>query len=112
MGPNRYTHQPFTQRQLAFAGLRETQLDGLHCLDKGVFHGNPSTRNSFVVIEQSMTLTKPVPPDRSKIDMQDLKQVKLWARKLNILPEKLAKVVEKVGNSAAEVRKELARSRC
>ena len=59
-----------------------------------------------------MTLTKPVPPDRSKIDMQDLKQVKLWAKKLNILPKELAKVVEKVGNSAAEVRKELARSRC
>jgi Protein of unknown function (DUF3606) len=55
-------------------------------------------------------LTKPVPPDRSKIDMQNSSQVKAWTRKLNISPEELQKVVETVGNGAAEVKKELDRS--
>jgi hypothetical protein len=54
-------------------------------------------------------LTKPVPADRSKINMQDLDQVRAWARKLNISRAELGKAVETVGNSAAEVRKELAR---
>jgi hypothetical protein len=55
-------------------------------------------------------LTKPVPPDRSKIDLQNSRQVKAWTRKLNISPAELQRVVETVGNSAAEVKKELDRS--
>ncbi len=57
-----------------------------------------------------MSLTKPVPVDRSKIQMQDLHQVKAWARKLNVSQQQLRAAVDKVGNSAAEVRKELDRS--
>jgi hypothetical protein len=56
------------------------------------------------------TLTKPVQPDRSKIDMHDSRQVRAWSRNLNISPAELRKVVETVGDSAAEVRKELGRS--
>jgi hypothetical protein len=56
------------------------------------------------------TLTKPIPPDRSKIDMQNSRQVRAWTRKLNISPAELQKAVETVGNSAAEVKKELGRS--
>jgi hypothetical protein len=56
------------------------------------------------------TLTKPVPPDRSKIDMHSSRQVRAWSRKLNVSPAELQKVVETVGNSAAEVKKELGRS--
>ena len=55
-------------------------------------------------------LTKPVPADRSKIDMRSHDQVRAWARKLNVSLSELAQLVETVGNSAAEVRKELARS--
>ena len=55
-------------------------------------------------------LTKPVPPDRSKIDMQNSSHVRAWSRKLNVSPAELQKVVETVGNSAAEVKKELDRS--
>jgi hypothetical protein len=55
------------------------------------------------------TLTKRVPADRSKINMQDLDQVRAWARQLDISTAELGKAVETVGNSAAEVRKELAR---
>ncbi len=57
-------------------------------------------------------LTKPIQPDRSKIDMRDSKQVRAWSRQLNISPVQLQKVVETVGNNAAEVRKELARLGC
>lgn len=56
------------------------------------------------------TLTKPIPADRSKIDVQNPEHVKLWVKRLNISPEELVKVIEKVGNNAAEVRKELAKS--
>jgi hypothetical protein len=56
------------------------------------------------------TLARPIPPDRSKIDMQNSGQVKAWARKLNVSPAQLQKVVDTVGNSAAEVRKEIGRS--
>ena len=55
-------------------------------------------------------LTKPITPDRSKIDMHNSRHVKAWARKLNVSPAQLQKVVETVGNSAAEVRKEISRS--
>ncbi len=55
-------------------------------------------------------LTKPIQPDRSKINMKDGTQVRLWAKKLNVSPAELQKAVETVGNSAAEVRKELSRS--
>lgn len=45
--------------------------------------------------------------DRSKIDLANQAETKFWARELGIgLPE-LEKLVEKVGNSAAAVRKEL-----
>ena len=55
-------------------------------------------------------LTKPIAPDRSKIDLHDSGQVKAWSRKLAVSPAQLHKVVETVGNSAAEVKKELGRS--
>lgn len=45
--------------------------------------------------------------DRGKIDLADKAQAKSWARELGVgLPE-LAKLVEKAGNAAAAVRKEL-----
>ena len=53
------------------------------------------------------SLTKPIQPDRSKIDMQDSGQVRAWSRKLHVSPTELQKVVETVGNSAAGVKKEL-----
>jgi uncharacterized protein DUF3606 len=56
------------------------------------------------------TLTKPVSPDRSKINMQNPEEMRAWAKNLNVSPAELMKVIETVGNSAAEVRKELERS--
>ena len=55
-------------------------------------------------------LTRPIQADRSKINMKNSTQVKLWAKKLNVSPERLQKAVETVGESVVEVRKELIRA--
>ena len=53
------------------------------------------------------SLTKRVQPDRSKINMNQDYEVHYWTKHLNISKEELQKIVDKVGNSAAAVRKEL-----
>lgn len=53
-------------------------------------------------------LTKRDQPDRSKINMHEHYEVKYWAKALGVSKEELQKAVDKVGNSAAAVRKELA----
>ena len=53
-------------------------------------------------------LTKKDQRDRSKINMHEDFEVKYWTHELGVSREKLQQVVEKVGNSAAAVRKELA----
>lgn len=58
-----------------------------------------------------MTLTKPVQPDRSKINVQNPEEIRAWAKNLNVSPAELIKAIDAVGNSAAEVRKELEGSR-
>jgi hypothetical protein len=46
-------------------------------------------------------------PDRGKIDLTNEAETKFWARELGISVEELSKLIDKVGNSAAAVRKEL-----
>jgi len=46
-------------------------------------------------------------PDRSKINMHEPHEVLYWKRHLNVSTEQLQKAIDKVGNSAAAVRKEL-----
>ena len=53
-------------------------------------------------------LTKRVQPDRSKINMSERFEVRHWTKALGVDHETLQKAVDKVGNSAAAVRKELA----
>jgi hypothetical protein len=53
------------------------------------------------------SLTKREQPDRSKINMHQPHEVKYWTRALGVSKEDLQKAVDKVGNSAATVRKEL-----
>ena len=48
------------------------------------------------------------PQDRSKINMHEDYEVKYWTKELGVDKEQLQKLVDKVGNSAAAVRKELA----
>jgi hypothetical protein len=52
-------------------------------------------------------LNKKGTQDRSKINMHEEYEVKYWTRKLGVSKEQLQKAVDKVGNSAAAVRKEL-----
>jgi DNA polymerase III delta subunit len=52
-------------------------------------------------------LTRKEAPDRSKINLHDPVQAKSWSHELGITRQRLKRLVEKVGNSAAAVRKEL-----
>lgn len=53
-------------------------------------------------------LSKRGQPDRSKINMSEDYEVKYWTHELGVSRERLQEAVDKVGNSAAAVRKELA----
>ena len=48
-----------------------------------------------------------VTPNRNKITMTNEKEVKYWMKHLGVTHEELNRAVERVGNSAASVRKEL-----
>jgi hypothetical protein len=52
--------------------------------------------------------TKLTQPDRSKIHMHHQLEVKFWTHALGVSKQELQKAVDKVGNAAATVRKELA----
>jgi uncharacterized protein DUF3606 len=52
-------------------------------------------------------LTKKDQPDRSKINMHEDYEVKYWTKELGVTRGQLQKAIEKVGNSASAVRKEL-----
>lgn len=45
--------------------------------------------------------------DRSKINMHEEYEVKYWTKQLGVSKEELQKAVDKVGNGAAAVRKQL-----
>lgn len=49
--------------------------------------------------------------DRSKINLRENLEVKYWCRELGIDKARLRQLIEKVGNSAATVRKELGQAR-
>ena len=53
-------------------------------------------------------LSKKGQPDRSKINMHEEHEVRYWTKHLNVTMEELEYAVNKVGNSAAAVRKQLA----
>jgi Protein of unknown function (DUF3606) len=46
-------------------------------------------------------------PDRSRINMHEDYEVKYWSKHLGITREELQRLVDKVGNAASAVRKEL-----
>jgi hypothetical protein len=56
-------------------------------------------------------VTKRAKPDRSKINMQEAWALDYWTRKLGLSKSELQRLIDKVGNSPAAVRKELSRSR-
>jgi hypothetical protein len=46
-------------------------------------------------------------PDRSRINMSESYEVRYWTKHLGITRDELQRLVDKVGNSASAVRKEL-----
>ena len=52
-------------------------------------------------------LAKKGTPDRSKIAMEEEHEVRYWTKHLDVTAEELQRAVDKVGNSAAAVRKQL-----
>jgi hypothetical protein len=55
------------------------------------------------------SVTKREQPDRSKINVHQPDELKFWTRALGVTREELLAAVDKVGDSAAGVRKELER---
>ncbi len=53
------------------------------------------------------SLTTKVTPDRSKITVTSEIELKYWIKHFGVTREELERAVERVGNSAASVRKEL-----
>ena len=51
--------------------------------------------------------TKRVLPDRSKITVTSENEIKYWIKHFGVTRAELERAVERVGNSAASVRKEL-----
>ena len=49
-------------------------------------------------------------PDRSRIAMEEEHEVRYWTKHLGVTKEELQKAVDKVGNTAAAVRKELGKA--
>jgi hypothetical protein len=57
--------------------------------------------------ERMDNLTKKDHRDRSKINMHEDFEVRYWTKELRVSRDELQRTVDKVGNSAAAVRKEL-----
>ena len=51
--------------------------------------------------------SKKGPQDRSRISLNEDYEVRYWCKKFGVTPDKLREAVEKVGNSADAVEKEL-----
>jgi hypothetical protein len=56
-------------------------------------------------------LKKPVRPIRVHIDVSQQAQMRYWTKHLRVSSDELQRAIEKVGNSASAVRKQLALSR-
>jgi hypothetical protein len=54
-------------------------------------------------------LNKKGPADRSKVNLHEAWEVDYWTNELGVSKDELQRVVKKVGDSAAAVRKELGR---
>lgn len=92
------------QQQLRTGERRKVDARQRRCTrdrsDKGacIWHGRTLMDN----------LTKNGRPDRSKINMQEEYEVRYSTKELELPKDELQRTVDKIGNSAAAVRKELA----
>ena len=82
------------------SNLRPARLPPPHC--------RPEVRPCFGWRKKlADNLTKREKADRLRINMHETWEVKYWTKHLDVTKEQLQKAVDKVGNSAPAVRKEL-----
>jgi hypothetical protein len=62
---------------------------------------------SFLNSQACKKMISKITPDRSKILIEREDHVKYWTRHFGVTKDELARAIERVGNSAAAVRKEL-----
>jgi hypothetical protein len=90
--------QAFVDHLARRIGRMTTKIDG-------------AKRNAVVGLEQEDAmpdnLSKQGQPDRSKIAMNEAFDVRYWIKHLGVSKKELQRAVDKVGNSAATVKKEL-----
>jgi hypothetical protein len=73
---------------------------------------NESHATPFLQIARpAKMISKAITPDRSKIIIEREDHVKYWTRHFNVTKDELARAIERVGNSAAAVRKQLSAAR-
>jgi uncharacterized protein DUF3606 len=84
--------------QRARAGSQ--QISGTNGAERGFHRTQPGERMTDDPRKRGM-------PDRSKISMTEAHEVRYWTRHLGVSKEELQRAVDKVGNSAATVRKQL-----
>jgi hypothetical protein len=65
---------------------------------------------SFIAQARKM-ISKTITPDRSKIIIEQDEHVKYWTRHFGVTKDELIRAIERVGNSAAAVRKQLSAPR-
>jgi hypothetical protein len=69
------------------------------------------TRRDLVTLQAHKMISKTTTPDRNKITIEREDHLKYWTRHFGVTKDELAHAIERVGNSAAAVRKQLSATR-
>lgn len=71
-------------------------------------HAPNNPGGTVLPVEETMAgLIKKSTPDRSKINTREAWEMKYWTKALGVSKQELLRAVDRVGNSASAVRKEL-----
>jgi hypothetical protein len=107
-----YQVSKLTALEVALSFVRDTRVFCIFLQREPLFSGTPGFLGCFSERRRrrSVTdrLTKREQPDRSKINIHEAFEAKYWTHALGVTQDVLKKAIDKVGNSAAAVRKELA----
>jgi hypothetical protein len=72
---------------------------------------NPTRSCCLSEWRATQTMISKISPDRSKIIIEQDDHVKYWTRHFGVTKDELIRAIERVGNSAAAVRKQLSAPR-
>jgi hypothetical protein len=96
------------------SSILQRRTDGVETVWSGCSAYSAAESHTTVCLEafggkwEMQDLKKHGYQDRSKINMHEAHEVQCWTKHLEVSKEQLQKAVDKVGNSAAAVKKELA----